>query len=340
MYNIISTSRAVARSATFLLGIMSTFSVGALIASGSTSAHAQDFSPFATTFGVGPAGMAGSGVLTGGVLSPDGSTITFPLVQQSLLSLTSTLNGTTEPVPPEQAASGYVAVKQLSPSDPTAFLVTGAFPVRKENLVAFEQALVAAGLPFTSIDSQLVGINGAEVVTVHTQASLYGTTVQSVATQLESVLTTIGNPQQSNQSITGPLAIANVPKRFQALLTNGSFSILNGTIIIYALPFADTTSISIGGTPASQSLGVGQTVTVSGSGYAVVTTELTLRPKDVTRVTGLLATAGWVFSSESEQFTGTSPKLTTLHAAFDTTDVTVFETKLLALGKALNGLDK
>jgi hypothetical protein len=95
------------------------------------------------------------------------------------------------------------------------------------------------------------------------------------------------------------------------------------------------TPITLGSVVASPSVGVGQTVIISGNGSSVLTAELALIPKEVAPVLDTLIAGGFTVSSVGGHFHDDSKRLTFVHAVATATDEKSFEQQLKQLGDAL-----
>jgi hypothetical protein len=308
--------------------------VGTLLASTTVSAQAQQFGVFRTALNA------------NGVLSPDGSTLSFPLFRQDLnSSLTVNVSsigaiGTMA----EASAYGYVNVKLAGVAG--SYFYTGAFPALASELTGLEAALTVAGLQMTAVVNQTAGLS-QPITTVHIEGTST-TTAKKLADSLLTVLGTISSPQQnvtvSEVADTTIDAIANsagsIPAKF-AKLINGPdsvFTILDGNALMYSLPIKKSVGVMLGGVPATVSLGVGQTVIISGDGSAVITAELALTPGEVIKVTKLLMDGGFTLSSEGDYFVDDTPRMTFLHVVGTANLATEanFLAQATALGNALS----
>jgi len=306
--------------------LLSVFAVATLIVAGSSSALAQDYSTFRTVLGA------------SGTLSPDASTISFPLFRQSLdLTIATDLTHTL-PAASEGVANGYVAIKQTSTSGAKTFFFTGAFPALASELPSLEKALVAGKLPIVSIVSGVTGLSQA-ITTVHVQGTLTESPAK-LSAAFEAALLTIGNPQ-ANVSVVevndkGMAQIESVlPTGFTSLLSTGEVTVLDGTTLLFSFPRADAVPLTISDVVATPSLGVLQSVFVSGSGFSVVTVELALIPKEVQKVTAALIAAGFTVSSQAGYFIDESKRITFVHATATSTSAPNFDAQMDELGKAI-----
>ncbi|WP_263382881.1 DUF1259 domain-containing protein [Granulicella arctica] len=310
-----------------LPALLFSLSTGAALCFGSVAAQAQtpSYAAFQATLGA------------AGTLSPDGGAISFPLFRRDLSQLTISLDGSTSsPAMPESVANGYIGLQQVG-SSAGVYFVTGAFPALASELPLLESALQASKLPVTAIVNATAGLS-QPVVTVHVEATMTESDAV-LAANLAGVLLTIHSPQANVLVLPfpSPFDPNSIPAKFVDLIGDGQFTLLDGNTFLFNLPRTDAVPITIGnGIPAIPSLGVGQSIFISGNGYSVMNAELALRANEVAKVSRILIDAGFTLSAQSDYFVDDSKRLTFLHAIVMAGDAATFERQGKALGKALN----
>lgn len=311
-------------------------SVGALALGVVSHAQAEtpDYSAFQAVLGA------------SGTPSPDGSTITFPLIRQDLTGLTANVVEPTGivavPAAAESFASGYLDIHQVSTS-PETYFVVGAFPAIASELPQLEARLESIGLPTTAV---VTAANLSQpVITVHVEGTVVGA-ASSFAGGLSFVLTYIHNPQMNITLMPVDLTAAEselpvkAAKKFGALIGNGTFQLVDNQALIFSLPRTDGITVGPSNLPATPSLGVAQSVILSGDGVAVINVELALKTNEALKQLPKLTAAGYTLTAQSNYFVDDSRRLTFVHAVASTTDLGLLEDQLAALGKVLNALNK
>ncbi len=288
-----------------------------------TAASAQDYSAF----------TGANGLNATGITTTDGSTISFPLVRQDQTALTIKLNGVAaQPAAPEAVANGYVNIRQNKNYSNTYF-VTAAFPALPSELVTLESALELIGLPITAVANQTAGTN-KDIFTVHVEGTITEPAT-ILAGGIATALATIASPQL-NISINSPGVIyPTIPARFQKITNEAVSELIDFNAVVFSIPRNDPTPITLGSVVADPSVGVGQTVVISGNGTSLLSAELALKPAEVQPVLAILIGGGFTVSSAGDYFKDDSVRLTFVHAVAAATDVNTFQAQAEQLGFAI-----
>lgn len=289
----------------------------------SAAAHAQDYSAF----------TGANGLNAPGITTPDGSTITFPLVRQDQTMLTIKVPGiAAQPAAPEAVANGYIGIRKNLNFSNTYFVV-GAFPALASELPTLESALELIGLPITAVANETAGTNKA-IFTVHVEGTITEPAT-ILAGGIATALATIASPQ-ANVSIQYPgVVYPTVPPRFKKVVNETTAELIDFNAEVFSIPRNDATPITLGSIVADPSVGVGQIVTISGNGTSLLTAELALKPNEVQPVLAILIGGGFTVSSAGDYFTNDSTHLTFVHAVAVATTQDGFYAQAEQLGFAI-----
>ncbi len=292
-------------------------------ASASAYAVTPDYSAFTSS----------NGLNAPGILTPDGSTIDFPLVRQDLSTLTIKLKGVAaQPAAPEAVANGYVDIRQNTGFRNTYF-VTAAFPALASELPTLESALELIGLPITAVADQTAGTSKA-IYTVHVEGTITEPAT-ILAGGIATALATIVSPQL-NVTIQYPGVIfPDIPAKFQRITDTATAELVNGNAVVFSVPRNDPKPTTLGSVIADPSVGVGETIVISGNGTSLLSAELALKSSEVQPVLAILVGSGFTISSSNDFFTNDSPRLTFIHAVAISTTVDGFQAQAEQLGLAI-----
>ncbi len=298
--------------------------LGVLVfASASAYAVTPDYSAFTSS----------NGLNAPGIITPDGSTIDFPLIRQDLSTLTIKVPGiAAQPAAPESVANGYVDIRQNTTFQNTYFIV-GAFPALASELPTLEAALELIGLPITAVADQTAGTSKA-IYTVHVEGTI--TEPATIAAGgIATALATIASPQL-NVTIQYPgVVFPTIPPRFQRITDSSTAELVNGSAVVFSVPRNDATPITLGSVIADPSVGVGETIVISGNGTSLLNAELALKPNEVQPVLAILIGGGFTISSSGDYFTNDSTRLTFIHAVAVSTTSDGFQAQAEQLGLAI-----
>ena len=291
----------------------------------STAAHAAtpDYSAFTSS----------NGLNAPGILTPDGSTIDFPLVRQDLSNLTIKLQGVAaQPAAPEAVANGYIDIRQNTTFRNTYFVV-GAFPALASELPTLESALELIGLPITAVADQTAGTSKA-IYTVHVEGTITEPAT-ILAGGIATALATISSPQL-NVTVQYPgVVFPEIPAKFTRITDSSTAELIDGNAVVFSIPRNDATPITLGTVIADPSVGVGETVIISGNGTSLLNAELALKPAEVQPVLAILIGGGFTISSSGDYFTNDSTRLTFIHAVAASTTLDGFQAQAEQLGLAI-----
>ena len=294
----------------------------ALLTTGfAAQAHAQDYSAF------------NSILQQQGTPSEDGTQITYALVRQDLTGLTVKLYGTpAAAAAPEGVANGYIGLQQISPN---SFFVDGSFPSEAKQLPVLEAALELAGVPITAITDDTAGLSKA-VFHVHVEGTIATPSATVLATSLATALATISNPQIGVSVVYPGVVYPNVPKKFLNIVQNGVFRLIDNNAVVYSIGRNDATPITLGSIPGTPSVGVGETITITGDGTSsVINAELAVAKNQVANVQEILIAGGFTISSQADYFNNESKRLTFIHAVATAQNQDTFYLQAEQLGLAL-----
>ena len=312
------------KPASFLSKI-SMLSAALLLTGFSAQARAQDYSIF------------NSVLQQQGTPSEDGTQITYALVRQDLSGLTVKLNGSpATSAAPESVANGFIGIQQLAAVTSTigTYFVDGSFPAEAKQLPVLETALAIAGFPITAITDDTAGLSKT-VYHVHIEGTI-SSNPTVLATALATALATVNNPQLNVGIVYPGVVFSGVPKKFQRLVTNGVYRLIDNNAVVFSIGRNDAKEIKLGMVPGTQSIGVAETIVITGDGTSsVVNVELALKKGEVTNVQNILLAAGYTLSAQGDYFTDDSPRLTYLHAVATAQNQDKLYEQLEPLGEAL-----
>ncbi len=293
----------------------------ALLLTGAT-AQAQDYSVFNTI------------LQQQGTPSEDGTQITYALVRQDLGALTVKLYGQpATPAAPEGVANGYIGLQQIGST--SSYFVDGSFPALPAELPVLEAALELVGVPVTAITDDTAGLSKA-VFHVHVEGTVAAPNAAALATGLATALATIKNPQVGVSIVYPGVVYPSVPKKFLNIVQNGVFRLVDNNAVVYSIGRSDVTPITLGSILATPSVGVGETITITGNGSSsVINAELALTKAQVATVQEYLIAAGFTLSSQADYFNDDSKRLVFLHATATAQDQATFYLQAEQLGLAL-----
>lgn len=215
-----------------------------------------------------------------------------------------------------EAANGFVSFKEIENGK---FFADGSIPVKDSEAQSVQMALRAnPRIQITAIANRL-SQETPSLLSIHFEARGDGA---NLATSIASVLATIHNPQLGLVVVPGTeniISLSDIPQQFQDLFKKGFLEQINDTIVFY-LPRPDQKRISLGRTPASFGLGVGQSfyITIQGDVNSVIVTmdvDFAMRKDEIQQVSDVLRGGGFTISSQSNNYVDDDPDLYYVHAS-------------------------